>query len=371
MDLYEVEGKLLFRRFGIHTEEVNLLNDEKIKEIEYPVVLKGQYLSGKRGKAGAIQVVHDQEEFIEKAKTIREIKLHGSTPAGIHIAPFVKVRKEHYVGFTLDRKNQCFLLLYSDQGGMDIEELAQQGMIESIVVNSGNIDENASRIAEKYGNTQLKDIILKLWKLVNECDCTTAEINPLGELIDGEWIAMDAKVVIDDNAWYRQKDNVQLLFSREAQKNLYEARASQYDLSFVSLHEDGNVGVIAGGAGIGMASVDSLVYYGLKPFNFCDLGGGVTSEKTYHALHMLLEIDNIKAVFINVFGGVNNCLEMAKGICKAYDEMQTDKVIVVKSRGFNQEEGWKLYKERDIAMIKYGTTDDAVKKLRQLMEENI
>ncbi len=371
MDLYEVEGKLLFRKFGINTEEVNLLNDEKIKDIEYPVVLKGQYLSGKRGKAGAIQIVYNQKEFVEKAAKIRTIKIHGSTPANIHIAPFVKVKKEHYVGFTLDRKNQCFLLLYSDQGGMDIEDLARQGKIESKLVNEMNICEHAAQIAEKYGNRQLKDIILKLWKMVNECDCTTAEINPLGELMDGKYIAMDAKVVIDDNAWYRQKDNIQLLFSRESQKNLYEARALQYDLSFVSLHEDGKIGVIAGGAGIGMASVDSLAYYGLKPFNFCDLGGGVTSEKTYHALRMLLEIDNIKAVFINVFGGVNNCLEMAKGICKAYDEMQTDKVIVVKSRGFNQEEGWKLYEERDIAMVKYGTTDDAVKKLRRLMEEKI
>lgn len=371
MDLFEVEGKLLFQEYGILCEKVRLYGSCDLSQIQYPVIVKGQYLAGKRGKAGAIRTARDQETLTLAADQIQKIKIQGAYPAGIHIAPFVHVVKEHYMSLTLDRTAGSYLLLYHDQGGMEIEELAEKGGIESIEINEKNIQSAADRLAEKYAHQELSIYAQTLWKLANERDCLTVEINPLGELVDGSLFAMDAKIVIDDNAWYRQKENVQLLLDRSSQKDPYEEQAQRYGLAFVRLLDDGDIGVIAGGAGIGMTSVDSLNYYGMRPFNFCDLGGGVTAEKTYHALHLLLEIPEIKGILINVFGGVNNCEEMAKGICRAFDERKSEKKIVVKSRGFNQEEGWKRYGERKIPMICYGTTDDAVIKLKQLLEETI
>ncbi len=371
MDLFEVEGKLLFQEYGIPCDEVRLYGACDLSRIQYPAVLKGQYLAGKRGKAGAIRAVDDQETLIRMVDQIQQIKIQGASPAGIHIAPFVHVVKEHYMGLTLDRTKGSYLLLYSNQGGMEIEELAEKGEVESMVVNEQNIRSIADRLAEKQGDPQLSIYAQKLWKLANERDCITVEINPLGELADGSLFAMDAKVIIDDNAWYRQKETVKLLLDRKNQEDPYEERARRYGLAFVRLLEDGDIGVIAGGAGIGMTSVDSLNYYGMKPFNFCDLGGGVTAEKTYHALSLLLDIQKIRGILINVFGGVNNCEEMARGICRALDERKSEKKLVVKSRGFNQEEGWKLYEERKIPMVRYGTTDDAVIKLKQLLEETI
>lgn len=364
MDLFEVEGKILLREYGIPCEDVRIADDE-IPD-NYPLVLKGQYLSGKRGKAGAIRIVRNEEEYRQAVQDIGDIAINGSYPSGIHIAPFIDVDKEHYLGITLDRKEKCYLLMYSEQGGIDIEEAAEKGFLHKTRICEEAFDETCDMAQINKPKERL--IARKLWNLVKERDCLTAEINPLGIKKDGTCFAMDAKVVIDDNAWYRQKDQIKLLLERKTEKTVYEEEAEKYGLAFVNLNESGNIGVIAGGAGIGMATVDSLNYYGLTPFNFCDLGGGVSAEKTYHAVRLLLDVKELKGILINVFGGINNCYEMAQGIVKALDEKPYDKKIVIKSRGFNQEEGWKLYDERSILQVRYGTTDDAVIKLKRILE---
>ncbi len=364
MDLFEVEGKLLFREYGIPCEEVRIADDEIPSD--FPLVIKGQYLSGKRGKAGAIKVVHDQKQYSRAIQDINNISINGNYPSGIHIAPFVDVEKEYYLGITLDRKEKCYLLMFTKQGGIDVEDAAEKGFLHKAKITDEVFDRTCD--SARIDEAEVRKIARKLWELVKESDCLTAEINPLGIRKDGTCFAMDAKVVIDDNSWYRQKERVRLLLERKTEKTVYEKEAEQYGLAFVNLNEHGNIGVIAGGAGIGMATVDSLNYYGMTPFNFCDLGGGVSAEKTYHAVRLLLDVEELEGILINVFGGINNCFEMAKGIVKALDEKPYDKKIVIKSRGFNQEEGWKLYDERNIAQVRYGTTDDAVIKLKNILE---
>jgi succinyl-CoA synthetase beta subunit len=214
---------------------------------------------------------------------------------------------------------------------------------------------------------QVAQTAQKLLALFLEKDLTTAEINPLAELMGNTLIAADAKVVIDDNALYRQ--NIPLLLPRGEDKSPAALAAEEAGLAYVRLDKDGDIGIIAGGAGIGMNTVDTVYYYGGKPFNFMDLGGGVTREKTCSALSLLLADKRVKGVICNVFGGINNCLTMAEGFRDAIHSVQSDAVVVVKSRGFSQEEGWRIYDELGLGQVRYGTTDDAVKRLMAQMQK--
>lgn len=376
MDYLEVEGKAQLARFGIPVNKGFLLTDDTIpKDLTFPCVLKGQILSGKRGKAGAVRVVKSKDDFVETKKAIEKISINGKHMEGILACNFLPIEKEYYIGLTLDVKNRAMALLFTTEGGMDIEELAATSPEKILKMNctkgfDANIFKEKIKIF-KMNNSEtiaVTDIAEKLTKACFELDATTIEINPLAVLKDGSVIALDSKLVIDDNGLYRQGDYT-LLKRTSEKKSKIETEAKKYDLTYVEIDPEGNIGTMAGGAGIGMATIDTIRHYGGRVNNFLDLGGGVTAEKTYQAMKILLSNETTNSILINVFGGINNCADMAEGIARAYKESDTDKTIVVKSRGFNQEEGWKIYSELGFPQTKYGTTDEAVKKLLGLEEE--
>lgn len=368
MDFLEIEGKLQLKRFGIPINESILLNGDTIPSsgINYPCVLKGQILSGKRGKAGAVRVVKSEEELLEVKKVIENITINGKNMEGVIACNFLPIKEEYYLGMTLDTKNRAMIMLFTPYGGMDIEELAAtspekllrfdctEGFDEEIFRNNASV----FNIPEIRMN-QVVDIAKKLSTACFSLDATTIEINPLAVLTDDTLLAIDAKLVIDDNGIYRQ-DDYTILPRTEQKKSDQEIEAEKHDLTYIEIDPKGDIGTMAGGAGIGMATMDTICYYGGRVNNFLDLGGGVTSEKTYQAMRILLQNENTKYIFINVFGGINNCADMARGIEKAYKELDSKKIVVVKSRGFNQEQGWEIYESLGFPQTKYGTTDEAV-----------
>lgn len=378
MDFFEAEGQRAMERFGIPTVRGILYSDKKdMEEITYPCVVKAQVLSGKRGKAGGILFAKDFEEMKAAVEKITLLNIQGKPPVDCLIVPKLDIMEEHYLGLILDRSSKEVIMIYSPFGGMDIEELAETRpdclvklpVTESFTADIWNKETRQFDLPEAE-RRDIFQIAVKLRMMFFAVDGISLEINPLARTKDGDLIAADAKMVIDDNALYRQKDLPCL--SRPQADNAREAYASEHRLAYVDLEETGAIGVLAGGAGIGMATVDSIKYFGYSPFNFLDLGGGVTADKTYHALTLLLNIEEIQGIVVNIFGGINNCLTMAEGITKAYQEAfqrGIKKELVVKSRGFNQAKGWELYDALDITQIRYGTTDDAVKRLIALLYE--
>lgn len=375
MDYLEIEGKAQLSRFGIPVNEHIVLDGDSIPdELVYPCVLKGQILSGKRGKAGAVRVVHSEEELLRVKKEIEAITIHGKTMEGVIACNFLPIAEEYYLGMTLDTRNRTMVMIFTPFGGMDIEELAKTAPDKLMRFDcTTGFDEKKFREAasgfclEATRLDKLTEIAKKLSEACFALDATTIEINPLAVLKDGSLIAIDAKLVIDDNALYRQGD-YKILTRTSGEKTTYEAEAERYGLVYVELDPDGDIGTIAGGAGIGMATIDTVRHYGGRPINFLDLGGGVTAEKTYQAMRILLQNEKSKYILVNVFGGINDCADMAEGICRAYEKFGNGKKVVVKSRGFNQEQGWELYNKTGFVQIKYGTTDEAVIALLKLKE---
>lgn len=375
MDYLEIEGKAQLKRFGIPVNESILLSGDEIPEgIPYPCVLKGQILSGKRGKAGAVRVVKSEEELREAKKIIEGITINGKTMEGVIACGFLPIAEEYYLGMTLDVKNRAMVMLFTPYGGMEIEELAKESPEKLLRFDCTNgferkafLEAAAVFALSEERLEQVADFAEKLSRACFELDATTIEINPLAVLENGSLLAIDSKLVIDDNSLVRQGDYT-ILPRTVQKKSVQEEDAAAHDLTYVELDPEGDIGTMAGGAGIGMATMDTIRHYGGRVNNFLDLGGGVTAEKTYQAMRILLQNESTKYILINVFGGINNCADMAEGIARAYRELGIKKTVVVKSRGFNQEQGWAIYEELGFAQTKFGTTDEAVQTLLKKKE---
>ena len=376
MDYLEIEGKAQLERFGIPVNDSLLLDSDEVPEgLEFPCVLKGQILAGHRGQHGAVKVVRKPEDLVKIKKEIEAITINGRKMEGVIATGFLPIDEEYYLGLTLDTKERAMVMIFTPFGGMEIEDLAANSPEKLMKLDcTEGFDEKAFReAAAKFAlpEARMKELVEFAAKLTGACfalDATTIEINPLAVLKDGSMVAIDCKLVIDDNSLNRQGDYV-ILPRHSQQKSPQELEAAKYDLTYVEIDPEGNVGTMAGGAGIGMATMDTVRHYGGKVNNFLDLGGGVTSEKTYHAMKILLENDETDCILVNVFGGINNCAEMAKGITAAYEEVGNGKLVVVKSRGFNQEDGWALYEKLGFLQTKYGTTDEAAQKLLKAESE--
>lgn len=375
MDYLEIEGKAQLERYGIRTNGgVILEGDEIPEEVTFPCVLKGQIQAGHRGQHGAVKVVKTPEELLKVKKDIEKITINGKHMEGIISTGFLPIAEEYYLGLTLDVKNRALVMLYTPFGGMDIEDLAANSPEKLLRFDcTAGFDEKAFREAVakfELPAERLDKLVVIAEKLTDACfglDATTIEINPLAVLEDGEMVAIDCKLVIDDNSLYRQGDYT-LLPRTSQKKSEQELEAQKYDLTYVELDPEGDIGTMAGGAGIGMATMDTIKHYGGTVNNFLDLGGGVTAEKTYQAMKILLQNEKTDYIFVNVFGGINNCADMAEGISRAYTELKSTKPVVVKSRGFNQEQGWAIYEKLGFEQTKYGTTDEAAMKLLKLKE---
>jgi succinyl-CoA synthetase beta subunit len=379
MKLYEFEGKQLFRDTGIPVPEGDIAADAEAardvaNRIGYPVVLKSQVLGGGRGKAGGIQFAEAEAELTEKAAGLLGSEISKAPVEKLLIEKKVECAKEFYAGITLDPKESSPLLMVSSRGGVDIEETADSAPDQ---VFTRLLDPTKSvelyhllDLVSQTGSTgrELVRISAVLQKLVScyyRYEAFVVEINPLVVGADGDILAVDSKIEVDDSALFRLPE-VRAFRRSVAVDDPLEAEAGNAGVSYISMN-NGNIGIISSGAGLAMASMDMVSLHGGRPANFLDLGGGASPEKAAAALEIVLKTPGVEGVLFNVFGGSNNCEQMARGITRVVDDLAPPQTIVVKMRGYSQEQGWKLLEERNIPVVKFGTTEEAVDMMLEKM----
>lgn len=341
MNLKEYQGKRLLKEFGISVPEGEVVfNIEDasniLKKIGGEVVVKAQILAGQRGKVGGIKFA-DEGNVLEIVSSVLGKKINGHEVREVLIEKKLEISKEMYLSFTIDRANKRITLVFCEEGGMDIEEIAVK------------FPDKILRIAGVFKPSDLPkgvfEIAQKLYKLVLEKDAVLAEINPLVSTDEGKLVAVDAKVVIDDNALFRQEE----FLVQEAFDSEIEKKASSYGLVYVEL--DGNIAIIGNGAGLTMASLDIVAYFGGKPANFLDVGGGASVETMGRALEIAMVKKGLKSIFINIFGGITRCDEIAKGISEYRKRHEIEIPMVVRIIGTNEEEGRRILEEGGVKSL--------------------
>jgi len=381
MQLYEFEGKWLFQNMGIPTPRGHIAgNLEEARsaahKLGYPIVVKCQIFGGGRGKAGGVKFAENEDEFIYCVEEMFGMKFGKEKVEKLLIEEKLSVGRELYMGVTLDPGASVPLLILSAQGGMDIEYIARDFPHKLFEKPLDPLQPQRMyhmiEMVSKAGLTgeemlQVSKILLKLVDCYFTYEAITAEINPLIIDLGGKAFAADSKVEIDDSALFRMREVSN--FERNAESlDPLEAEAKAAGVSYVGM-DKGNIGLIAGGAGLGMASMDMISAHGGAPANFLDLGGDATPSKTATALRIVLKTPGVEGVLINAFGGINNCEAMARGIIQVIEELNPPQTIVVKMRGHSQEEGWALLEARNIPIVKFGTTEEAVILLLEEMRK--
>ena len=368
MRLLEHQGRDVLHKYGIPTPKglVAMTVEESVaaaERIGYPVVIKAQVLAGGRGKAGGIKFACNNGMVHEYAKDILGMSIKNEIAQSVLITEKTDIAQELYAGITIDSERGLPILLFSVSGGVDIEEVAKTNPDKVLKLHLfpthplrqyAVIDFLRRSELEPRLYTAVSKIIMQLIDAFFGSDATTAEINPLVITAKNEIVALDAKVVIDDSALKRQN----LVSPQDELNSELEARAKKIGVNYVPL--DGKIAVIAGGAGLAMATMDLVSYFKAKPASFLDTGGGISSDRMAESLRISLATPGVNAVVINVFGGINNCEVMAKGIASVLDNDKPSAKIVVKMRGHSQDEGWKILEDRKVPLIKYGTSEEAV-----------
>ncbi|MHB1418112.1 MAG: ADP-forming succinate--CoA ligase subunit beta [Bacillota bacterium] len=365
MKLYEYMGKQLFAQYGIPVPRGQVVSDPetagKVAEEIGSVVLKSQILSGKRGKAGGILFANTPEEAREHAGKLLGTELKGLVVENILVEEKLQIDQEYYLSITLDGAARTPVILASAEGGMDIEDVPEDKMVRWLVdVNFGVGPYLAKEIARKMGlstnlGKELSDILPKLYKAFVELDAELVEINPLVRSGD-KLIAADAKVTIDDDAMYRHAD-------LPVVKERTSAEETAHDLGLAYVQLDGDIAIMANGAGITMATLDIIQHYGGRPANFLDAGGGAGVEPTAKALELLISA-NPKAIFINVFGGITRCDDVASAFVQVKNSRTIPVPVVIRMVGTNEELGVKILKDNGV--VAYKTMDEAAAKVVEL-----
>jgi len=359
MNIHEYQAKEILGSFGIPIPRgrVALTSDQverAAKELGGHCVVKAQIYAGGRGKAGGVKVVHHPEQAQELGKELfgRRLVTPQTGPEGLKVRRIlveeaVDIASEFYLSITLDRSTSRYCLIASAEGGVEIEEVAQKSpeKIHMLTIDpfTGLRPYQARKIALALGlsGTLCEDcvtLILNLYRCCLEKDCFLVEINPLVVTRAGWLMAMDAKINFDDNAVYRHHEYPDML--DYSQLDSLEINAGKYDLSYIKLK--GNIGCMVNGAGLAMATLDVLKEFGGEPANFLDVGGGATREKVAEAFKIILQDDDVKGVFVNIFGGIMRCDVIAQGIIEAASEVHCALPIVVRMDGSKVEEGKKL-----------------------------
>lgn len=353
MKVHEYQAKEIFSRYEIPVERHVVCNtpDEAVKafrELKVDrVAIKAQVLTGGRGKAGGVKLADNEEAVRKYAAEILDMTIKGFRVKRIIVSEAVSIDTEYYVSFTIDRNSRSVVLIMSAAGGMDIEEVARTAPEKIIRYNIDSLmgfpDYLAQRFAYKLFDQaeqarRMASILQSLYKAFIETDASLAEINPLVLSNRGTLIAIDAKMVFDDNALYRQPD-IRALFDPTPEEEL-EAKAKERGFSYVRM--DGDIGCMVNGAGLAMATMDMIKLYGGSPANFLDIGGSSNPEKVVDAMKILLSDANVKVVFINIFGGITRGDDIAMGLIQAFDQIETDMPVVVRLTGTNENIGRKL-----------------------------
>ncbi|RLI70320.1 ADP-forming succinate--CoA ligase subunit beta [Archaeoglobales archaeon] len=382
MRLHEYQAKQIFAQNGIKIPKGKLAKsvddvESIVKELG-KAVLKSQVLVGGRGKAGGIKLVNSIDEAVEEAKELFGKNIRGHLVEKIYVEEQLDIDREMYVGFTLDRTNKGIVAIVSSVGGMNIEEIAAKhpDKIARKTINPkwGLWDYQIrellyeSNMPKEYFK-EVFSIVKKLYNVMVKYEAELTEINPLVVTKDGKIIAADARLNIDDNALYRHKDLAELKDYTEIDQ--LERIAEQKGLNYVKL--DGDIGVIANGAGMSMATMDLIYLEGGKPANFLDIGGGASAELVKEAMNIILQDRNVKVIFINIFGGITRCDQVAEGLIKALSEMEVGVPIVLRLAGTNEEEGRNMIKEflnkTKEKIILVETMEEGAKKAVELVKE--
>ena len=338
-------------------------------------VVKAQIHAGGRGKGGGVKVAKSIDEVRDYAKKLLGMTLvtHQTGPAGkvvkrLYIEEGADIRKELYVAMVVDRVTQRATLMASSEGGMDIEEVAHKTpeKIHRVAIDpaTGLKDAEAEDIARKIGVpegsvAQARDLLKAFYKVFDEEDCSLAEINPLIVTGDGRVIALDAKLNFDSNALFRHKDIVE--YRDLDEEDPAEIEASKFDLSYISL--DGDIGCLVNGAGLAMATMDTIKLYGGSPANFLDVGGGATAEKVTEAFKIMLKNPGLKAILVNIFGGIMKCDTIANGVVTAAKQVSLGVPLVVRLEGTNVDLGKKILADSGLPIISASNMGDAAEKV--------
>jgi succinyl-CoA synthetase beta subunit len=378
--IHEYQGKEILRRFGVPTPRgiPAFSVAEAVKAAETiggsVQVIKAQIHAGGRGKGGGVKLAKSIAEVRDLAGRILGMQLvtHQTGPQGqkvrrLLIEEGADIRKELYVGMVVDRGTQRVVLMASSEGGMDIEEVAAKtpDKIHKVFIDpmQGLTDAEADAVARKIGIPEgsLKEgrqVLQGLYRAFDETDASLAEINPLIVTGDGRVIALDAKLNFDDNGLSRHSDIVEMRDLDE--EDPAEVEASKFDLSYISL--DGDIGCLVNGAGLAMATMDTIKLYGGSPANFLDVGGGATAEKVTEAFKIMLRNPGLRAILVNIFGGIMKCDTIATGVVAAAREVKLNVPLIVRMKGTNEELGKKILAESGLPIITANDMADAGEK---------
>ncbi len=361
MKLQEYHAKKLYARYNIPIPKGRIAASasearQLCEELGGKVVIKAQVLAGGRGKAGGIRLVRSPEEAEEVTTQILSTRIKELPVRKVLVEEAVSIKMEIYLSITNDRASQKPMLIASGAGGVDIEEVAKKtpGKIAKMEIDPllGLRDYHIRDIALNIDIPRqlwrsFGEVIYSLWKVYTDCDATLVEINPLVITSEGRMVALDAKVDLDENALFRHPDLADL---RDIDgEDWAETQGRKFGVTFVKL--DGDIGCMVNGAGLAMATADVIKHFGGKPANFLDIGGGASSEKVAAALRLILADTNVKAVLINVFGGITRCDEVANGIKSAYTEDNRKIPIVVRLVGTNDEKARQMLKGTSLEYV--------------------
>lgn len=387
MNIHEYQGKEIFRSMGVAVPNGSVAyTPEEAVEVakgltEGVYVVKAQIHAGGRGKAGGVKIAKSLDEVESYAKELlgKVLVTHQTGPEGKEIKRLLieegcDIQKEYYLGFVLDRATDSVVLMGSEEGGTEIEEVAEatpekifKEVIDPVV---GLMPYQARRLAfniniPKESLNKAVKIMMGLYDVFIQKDASIIEINPLVTTGSGDVLALDAKINFDANALFRQKDVVELRDLDEEDPK--EIEASKYDLSYIAL--DGNIGCMVNGAGLAMATMDTINHFGGNPANFLDVGGGATKEKVTEAFKIILGDEKVEGIFVNIFGGIMKCDIIAEGVVAAAKELELTIPLVVRLEGTNVEQGKEILNNSGLAITSASTMAEGAQKIVELVKE--
>ncbi|ENH98254.1 succinyl-CoA synthetase subunit beta [Gracilibacillus halophilus YIM-C55.5] len=381
MNIHEYQSKEILREYGVAVPNGKVAYSvdealEKADELQTDVaVVKAQIHAGGRGKAGGVKVAKNHDEVRTYADEIlgKTLVTHQTGPEGKEVKRLLieegcDIKQEYYIGLVMDRQTSRITMMASEEGGTEIEEVAaktpEKIFKEEIDPVTGLLPYQARRLAfhinipDEYLSKAVK-FMMGLYQVFVDKDCSVAEINPLVTTGDGEVLALDAKLNFDDNALFRQKDIMNYRDLDEEDDK--EIEASKYDLSYVAL--DGNIGCMVNGAGLAMSTMDIIKYYHGEPANFLDVGGGASTEKVTAAFKIILSDENVKGIFVNIFGGIMKCDVIAEGVVAATKEVGLDIPLVVRLEGTNVKRGKEILADSGLNITPAESMADGAEKI--------
>ncbi|PBB05857.1 MULTISPECIES: ADP-forming succinate--CoA ligase subunit beta [Salimicrobium] len=386
MNIHEYQGKQIMRDFGVAVPNGHVAYnvDEAVEAAEKlgtdVTVVKAQIHAGGRGNAGGVKIAKSlddvrtyAEELLGKTLVTHQTGSEGKEVKRLLIEEGCDIKNEYYVGLVLDRNTSRVTMMASEEGGTEIEQVAEETpekifkeVIDPVV---GLTPFQARRLAfniniPKESLSKAVKFMLGLYDVFMKKDCSIAEINPLVTTGEGEVLALDSKLNFDDNALFRQKDIADLRDLDEEDPK--EIEASKYDLSYIAL--DGNIGCMVNGAGLAMATMDTIKHYGGEPANFLDVGGGASKEKVTGAFKLILSDENVNGIFVNIFGGIMKCDVIAEGIVAASKEVGLELPLVVRLEGTNVKEGKRILDESGLNITAADSMADGAQKIVEFVK---